>query len=78
VLLTADTILRSALLRDESRGAHFRADAPDTGPHWQRNIICQRTASDQVRLSTRAVPDIPAALRPALEQHVDTDYHHLE
>jgi succinate dehydrogenase / fumarate reductase, flavoprotein subunit len=75
---TADTILRSALLRDESRGAHFRADAPETVQHWQRNIFCQRTGSHQVRLSTRPVPDIPAALRPALEQHIDTDYHHLE
>ena len=33
---------RSALLRTESRGAHFRSDAPDTNPAWQGRILWRR------------------------------------
>lgn len=33
---------RSALLRTESRGAHYRADAPETKPAWQGRILWQR------------------------------------
>ena len=30
---------RSALLREESRGAHYRTDAPNTSPAWQVRIL---------------------------------------
>ncbi|NBP78436.1 MAG: hypothetical protein EBU62_13220, partial [Proteobacteria bacterium] len=29
---------RAALSRQESRGAHFRADAPDSDPAWRRRL----------------------------------------
>lgn len=35
-------VARAALLREESRGAHFRADAPDTDPLWRGRIHWQR------------------------------------
>lgn len=34
----AGAIAQSALLREESRGAHFRSDFPDMNPSWQRSI----------------------------------------
>jgi succinate dehydrogenase / fumarate reductase flavoprotein subunit/fumarate reductase flavoprotein subunit len=42
-LLTAsDLIVQSALLREESRGAHFREDFPEENPRWLKNIYLQR------------------------------------
>jgi len=32
--LTARLIVESALLREESRGGHFRTDFPQTRPEW--------------------------------------------
>jgi fumarate reductase flavoprotein len=31
-------IARAALLRNESRGAHYRLDAPETKPEWRGRI----------------------------------------
>jgi L-aspartate oxidase len=41
-LLLASLISRAALLRRESRGAHFRADAPDADPTWRGRIHWRR------------------------------------
>jgi L-aspartate oxidase len=41
-LLLASLIARSAMLRRESRGAHFRADAPETLPAWRGHIHWRR------------------------------------
>ncbi|MFH0939676.1 MAG: L-aspartate oxidase [Planctomycetota bacterium] len=43
MLACAQLILRSALLREESRGAHFRSDFPNTDDqNWKRHITCNR------------------------------------
>ena len=34
---TAEMIVRSALLRRESRGAHYREDYPETDPSWLKH-----------------------------------------
>jgi L-aspartate oxidase len=41
-LLLASLIARGALLRRESRGAHFRADAPEPDPTWRGRIHWRR------------------------------------
>jgi L-aspartate oxidase len=38
-LLSARLIVASALLREESRGAHFRADFPQADPAWQVHTV---------------------------------------
>ncbi|MCG8348046.1 MAG: L-aspartate oxidase [Chloroflexales bacterium] len=38
-LLAARLIVASALLREESRGAHFRADFPQADPAWQVHTV---------------------------------------
>ncbi|MHB8918300.1 MAG: FAD-binding protein [Desulfocucumaceae bacterium] len=40
MLLAGEAVVRSALLREESRGAHYRMDFPDEGgDHWARNVM---------------------------------------
>ncbi|MDX2255963.1 MAG: L-aspartate oxidase [Pseudanabaenaceae cyanobacterium bins.39] len=34
-------VMRSALFRNESRGAHYRQDYPDTDPNWQNHTIIE-------------------------------------
>ncbi len=41
----AGLVARAALLRDESRGAHYRADAPETRAVWRGRIHWRRGAA---------------------------------
>ena len=39
LILTGRLVTEAALLREESRGAHFRADFPQSLSQWQRHIV---------------------------------------
>jgi L-aspartate oxidase len=43
LVLCARLVTEAALLRQESRGAHFRTDFPQTSPEWQRHSIFRKS-----------------------------------
>lgn len=42
LILSGRLMTGAALLREESRGAHFRTDFPQTLPEWQRHIVFRK------------------------------------
>jgi len=42
LILCARLVTEAALLREESRGAHFRTDFPQTSPEWQRHSVFRK------------------------------------
>ncbi len=42
LVMTGRLLMEAALLREESRGAHFRSDFPAPSTGWQRHIIWHR------------------------------------
>jgi L-aspartate oxidase len=46
LVLCARLVTEAALLRKESRGAHFRTDFPQTSPEWQRHIVFRKNAAE--------------------------------
>jgi succinate dehydrogenase/fumarate reductase flavoprotein subunit len=43
---TIEMLFRAALMREESRGLHFRKDYPDPNPMWLRNVLIQKVGSE--------------------------------
>jgi succinate dehydrogenase / fumarate reductase flavoprotein subunit len=68
LILVAEAIVRSALLRHETRGAHVRADFPgaDAGLEEMNVVATRRGGRLVAALCTR--PDVPPALHGWLEE----------
>lgn len=62
MLLIAECIVRCALERRESRGAHWRTDFPDKSDDWGRkNLICH-AANGKLDITTRPLESPPPHL----------------
>jgi len=46
-VLVSEMVARSALMREESRGGHFRSDFPAEDASWKKNLFVQKV-NDQV------------------------------
>ncbi|MFB6360663.1 MAG: L-aspartate oxidase [Halobacteriales archaeon] len=78
MLTAAEAVLRGALKRTESRGAHYRTDHPDTDPDWRRNIHIERADIGGMSTRTEAVGTPSEVVEAALDEGHELDYHQLE
>lgn len=75
-LIVCEAIIRSALMRQESRGAHFRSDFPNTdNEKWMRNIYCKKSEDSKMVLFTGEVKVIEGPLKDLLKSHTKPQHH---
>ena len=62
MILLCEGIIRSALERKESRGAHWRTDYPDELPEWQKINFVESYDGEGIRIRTESVNEMPEDL----------------
>ena len=74
-LVVCEAIIRSALMRQESRGAHYRSDFPNLDDDkWKVNIYCRKDGKE-MRLFKDNVKEIMGSLVDLLKVHVEPEHH---
>ncbi len=68
MLTLCEAILRSAIERRESRGAHWRLDCADQDPRWGAMNVVVYQDNMQMKVATRPVPQMPSVLARLLEK----------
>lgn len=61
VFQVAAALSLAALVREESRGGHFRTDFPQPDDAWRRRIVLQLAADGQLVMTIRSVPGVEAS-----------------
>jgi succinate dehydrogenase/fumarate reductase flavoprotein subunit len=75
-LIVCEAIIKSALMRQESRGAHFRSDFPNTdNEKWMKNIYCKKNEESEMLLYTGEVKVIEGPLKDLLKSHTKPEHH---
>jgi succinate dehydrogenase / fumarate reductase flavoprotein subunit len=78
-LIACEAIIRSALMRQESRGAHYRSDFPKLDEGWKVNIYCRKegrkgkgasAGAAEMVLFKHDVREIKGLLADLLKSHV--------
>jgi succinate dehydrogenase / fumarate reductase, flavoprotein subunit len=78
MLTAAEAVMRGALARRESRGAHHREDFPEEADGWRKNILCASVEGGDMHLWTEPVSEVPAEIQKTLDEDYSLDYHYLE
>lgn len=74
-LIVCEAIMRSALMRQESRGAHYRSDFPNLDDReWKVNIFCRKNDGKDMRLYKRNVNEIKGPLAELLKEHIKPEH----
>ena len=72
LLITAEAVARAALLREESRGAHTRADFPGEQEHWLGfNIVSFKGSGDEMKLQKVERPNPDAELERIAKSSIE-------
>jgi succinate dehydrogenase / fumarate reductase flavoprotein subunit len=77
-LIACEAIIRSALMRQESRGAHYRSDFPKLDDEkWKVNIYCRKEegGAAEMVLFKQNVKEIKGPLADLLKAHVKPEHH---
>jgi succinate dehydrogenase / fumarate reductase flavoprotein subunit len=72
-VMSAETTLRGALERRESRGAHQRADFPDVDEQLKVNFVTRLDENSNQVLSTQSVPPVPGELHKWLTDDAELE-----
>ena len=74
-LVICEAIIRSALMRQESRGAHYRSDFPKMNEkEWNVNIYCRKVGKEMVMLKQN-VKEIKGPLSNLIKAHIKPEHH---
>jgi succinate dehydrogenase / fumarate reductase, flavoprotein subunit len=74
-LIACEAVIRSALLRQESRGAHYRSDFPNLDDEkWKLNIYCRQEGRVMVLFKDN-VKEIKGPLADLLNIHIKPEHH---
>ncbi len=68
MLRVTEAVTRSALVRQESRGAHSRIDYPDYNPVWEKQNNVIKRDGDKMDLRQEPVREMPADLKQILAE----------
>jgi succinate dehydrogenase / fumarate reductase, flavoprotein subunit len=82
-LISCEAIIRSALMRQESRGAHYRSDFPMIdNERWKVNIYCRKNetkmptaTSEDMILFKHKVKEVEGPVADFLKSHVKAAHH---
>jgi succinate dehydrogenase / fumarate reductase flavoprotein subunit len=78
MITNAEAVLRGALQRTESRGAHYRTDYTDADPDWRQNIYFEAADIGGMTTHTESVGEPSPEVQAALDEGHELDYHQLE
>ena len=74
-LVVSEAIIRSALIRQESRGAHYRSDFPQLDDEkWKVNIYCRAEGKEMI-LFKESVKEIKGPLLDLVKTYVKAEHH---